>query len=359
MLCSLWSVSDATDTAYDVDPDTGFRMERYRAPVPVDFPGGQTLDLESALELHTSGRAHFIDVYPPRGMGADPFDGTWLNSETHDTLPGASWLPEVGRGFIEAEHQDYLQRNLRRLTNGDLAAPVVFFCTADCWQSWNAAKRVAQLGYTNVKWFPLGTDGWREAGRTLVRAWPVNFIDDSLPPEATAMPEQASFPSTADIFLIAQDGNELHIGSVAFDSTSTDDASSRYSVSVNMDGAGFTDHFLSMRPFRCLEDVQEWYCHLPYPYEIDATVSTDDLTDLSYHLLFIRKEPGEFGIDAWNGVYYALETDASGDIHGKALEGDLNVLAEPPAPGSRPIDLAEFIDDGSDTRRFPTMIIRP
>jgi PQQ-dependent catabolism-associated CXXCW motif protein len=37
---------------------------------------------------------------------------------------------------------------------------LVFYCQADCWMSWNAAKRALSLGYSNVAWYPEGTDGW-------------------------------------------------------------------------------------------------------------------------------------------------------------------------------------------------------
>ncbi len=171
----------ANAEAYDVDPVTGYRAERYRAPVPDSVPGGITLDTAAARTLHDAGDAIFIDVFPPSGLGADPLDGHWIVSEPHDTIPGATWLPEVGRGFLEAGHQDYLERNLERLTGGDATHPLVFFCTADCWQSWNAARRTARLGHTAVHWFPLGTDGWRDAGLALERARPVNFLDDTLP----------------------------------------------------------------------------------------------------------------------------------------------------------------------------------
>ena len=28
--------------------------------------------------------------------------------------------------------------------------------------SWNAAKRILSMGFTNVAWYPDGTDGWTE-----------------------------------------------------------------------------------------------------------------------------------------------------------------------------------------------------
>jgi rhodanese-related sulfurtransferase len=33
--------------------------------------------------------------------------------------------------------------------------------------SWNAAKRALAMGYTNIAWYPAGTDGWRAAGLPL------------------------------------------------------------------------------------------------------------------------------------------------------------------------------------------------
>ena len=352
------------EPAYDVDPTTGYRAERYRAPVPDSVPGGTTLDTDAARALHAAGEAVFVDVYPPRGLGADPLDGTWVTNEAHETIPGATWLPEVGRGHLEPDHLDYLERNLERLTGGDPAVPLVFFCTSDCWQSWNASRRVALLGHEAVHWYPLGVDGWREAGLELEPARPVNFLDDSLPPARAGADDTdgtgSPFPAEAAVLLVEGDGTERRVGTARFGAGVTGaDGETRHAVAVEMDGEGFEDHFLSMRPFRCLEGPKEWFCHLPYPYELHATVSADDLTDLEYALLFIRKTPREFGIDAWNGVYYRLDPPVAGEIRGALLEGDLNVLAEPPEAGTRPIDLAEFIDDGAAERRFPTVVIRP
>jgi rhodanese-related sulfurtransferase len=38
--------------------------------------------------------------------------------------------------------------------------------------SWNAAKRAVSWGYTDVLWYPDGTDGWQEAGLPLAEARP-------------------------------------------------------------------------------------------------------------------------------------------------------------------------------------------
>ena len=121
----------------------------------------------------------FIDVFPPRGLGADPIDGTWMTNEVHHTIDIATWIPEVGRGHLEQEHIDYFERNLQLLSNNDKSTPLLFFCTSDCWQSWNAAKRANLWGYEIIFWYPAGTDGWQENGHQLVVAEPVNFFGDT------------------------------------------------------------------------------------------------------------------------------------------------------------------------------------
>jgi PQQ-dependent catabolism-associated CXXCW motif protein len=332
---------------YAVDPQTGLRMDRYRAPVPKDVPGGTTLDTAAAASLYKTNTAIFIDVYPPKGLGPDPLDGSWVTNEKRNSIPQSIWLPEVGRGTLDEAAEDYFKRNLARLTQNDLNKAVVFYCTADCWQSWNASRRAMDWGYRAVHWFPLGTDGWLESGYELSRVQPVNFLDDTTP--------GASLPAMMNIYLIDQNGEELKVGTVEFASSDTD----ALGVNVEMDSPLFEDQFLSMRPFRCLTQAAEWFCYLPYPYELKKTVSPDNLTELEYQLLFIWKSPKNFGIDAWNGVYYKLTPNDNGSISGQLLQGDLNVLADPPEPFSHPIDLFEFIEEGAKNRLFPSLVIRP
>jgi len=346
LLCCIgagFNLASAED--YDVDPSTGFRMERYRAAVPESIPGGTTVGTAFVAE-QLGGTMVFIDVLPPRGLGADPIEGYWLITEPRLSIAGTHWLPEVGRGFLEPDHENYFKRNLKRLSSDDKAAPLLFFCTADCWQSWNAAKRAIALGYNNVHWYPNGTDGWLEHGNSLVEIAPVNFIDDTTP---------KLLPATANIELIDSTGSATPIGTVNFKNLPDGTAS----FSLDIDGDAFSDHFLSMRPFRCITGDKDWYCHLAYPYELHKTVSADDFTNLEYQLLFITKSKKEFGIDAWNGVYYELVLDEDGNLKGNLLQGDLNVLSSPPEPYSYPIDMSEFFGDDAHKQRFPELSIRP
>ena len=55
---------------------------------------------------------------------------------------------------------EYFRAGLEKATGGETDHPVVLFCLAECWMSWNAAKRALEYGYSEVYWMPDGTDGW-------------------------------------------------------------------------------------------------------------------------------------------------------------------------------------------------------
>ena len=126
---------------------------------------------------------------------------------------------------------------------------------------------------------------------------------------------------------------------------------------ITYDDSLFTDHFLSMRPFKCLEGAEKLWCRVPYPYEIKRNVSASDLTDLEYELMFVWKNQGEYGIDLWNGVYYVLAPDGDGLV-GTMHEIDMNVLASPPEDGSlRPVSKDDLEEADQDSHWLPMLTI--
>lgn len=158
----------------EVPEPSEYRGEPYNAPVPATLQGADVIGADRAIALHEQGVA-FVDVYPrtrkPEGL---PEDTIWREPR-HDTIPGAIWLWDTGYQNLSADEQARLDRGLTFATGGDMAAPVVIFCRADCWMSWNAARRAVAAGYGKVFWFPGGTDDWQAAlGPDLVRAQPVD-----------------------------------------------------------------------------------------------------------------------------------------------------------------------------------------
>ena len=153
--------------------ETGYRIDRQRAPTPDDIPApSKVIDAFEARDLLAKG-AIPIDVFGASQSRYDELEGTWLVKDPRESLPGAIWLPEVGRGAPGEDLLTYFETNLETLTKGDKNRPLVIFCVADCWMSWNAAQRASSMGYTDVNWFRLGTDGWLDEGWELAPVTPV------------------------------------------------------------------------------------------------------------------------------------------------------------------------------------------
>ena len=143
------------------EPD-GFRMEDYRAPVPATLEGARLVSAAEAAELWRAGDAVFVDVLPRPPKPELP-EGTVWQEPPHFDIPGSVWLPDVGYGALSPVMERWYRENLSKLTGSDKARSLVIYCRAECWMSWNAARRAVEWGYANVVWFPGGTDEWEAA----------------------------------------------------------------------------------------------------------------------------------------------------------------------------------------------------
>lgn len=149
-------------------------MDEYRAPVPDTVPGADVLHIPAMQALIGRHEALLIDVLPaprrPPGMRPGV---PWLPTP-HPSLPGSLWWPDVGRGVIPDSMAARMRQRLTELTQGNAARTVVFFCLADCWMSWNAARRAGEMGF-HAAWFPEGVDGWQAAGLPTQDTLPEEF----------------------------------------------------------------------------------------------------------------------------------------------------------------------------------------
>ena len=144
------------------EPD-GFRMDNYNAPVPETVAGGQAVDAQALAAAMANG-AIAIDVMPAaRLLLTLPADRPWMPPPRLD-VPGSLWWPEVGRGAIRPALDAWFRARLAAVTGGQPDKAIAFYCKADCWMSWNAAKRAIGYGYKKVLWFPSGAEGWAAAG---------------------------------------------------------------------------------------------------------------------------------------------------------------------------------------------------
>ncbi|QIP01893.1 PQQ-dependent catabolism-associated CXXCW motif protein [Bradyrhizobium symbiodeficiens] len=150
----------------------GYRADNYRAPVPATLAGARVLNTVEAEAIWRARSGAFVDVLPrpprPKNLPA----GTVWRDAPRKNIPGSIWLPDTGYGSLPPAMDDYLQRGLAQASRGDKSALLVIYCLADCWMSWNAAKRALTYGYSGIAWYPDGTDGWERAKLPTAEAQP-------------------------------------------------------------------------------------------------------------------------------------------------------------------------------------------
>ena len=147
------------------EPDT-YRISDYREPTPLTLKGARVVTTAEAHELWLA-KAAFVDVLPQAPRPANLPAATLWRDKPRQDIPGSLWLPDTGYGQLPTMTEDYLESGLEKASRGDKARPLVIYCLASCWMSWNAARRAMSYGYAQVVWYPDGTDGWAAAGFAL------------------------------------------------------------------------------------------------------------------------------------------------------------------------------------------------
>jgi PQQ-dependent catabolism-associated CXXCW motif protein len=154
-------------------PEPGdYRVDDYRAPVPDTLRGARVVTTAEAETIWKRGDAAFIDVLPRPPKPANLPAGTIWRDKPRLNIPGSIWLPDTGYGALAPPMQAYFDGGLRKASGGNRAKALVIYCLRECWMSWNAAKRAVAMGYSDVIWYPDGTDGWSAAGLALAPATP-------------------------------------------------------------------------------------------------------------------------------------------------------------------------------------------
>jgi PQQ-dependent catabolism-associated CXXCW motif protein len=138
----------------------GYRFQNYRSSTPEIVDGGKVVTTEELKKMNEGdARPLLVDVLPVLFR-----HGRFLVKQKHVAIPGTIWLPNVGHGKLKHHWEKYFIDSLYHQTRGDLTYPIVFYCKVDCWMSWNAVKRAATFGYTNLYWYRDGIDDWMENG---------------------------------------------------------------------------------------------------------------------------------------------------------------------------------------------------
>ncbi|MEY8876866.1 MAG: hypothetical protein AB9M60_10190 [Leptothrix sp. (in: b-proteobacteria)] len=157
--------------------------------------------------------------------------------------------------------------------------------------------------------------------------------------------------------LHTRDQQHIEVGSVTFEPRGEGVIGFRLAMATER----FTDHFLSMKEFKCLSGDNEIDCHVPYPYPQPGTVRVDgataDFAWLEHSLLFLFKLPREFGAKLWNGLYFELERTDRG-LRGRPQAVDLNAISAPPdRPGVPPYTKAQRSDIAAGARWIESITI--
>jgi hypothetical protein len=164
--------------------------------------------------------------------------------------------------------------------------------------------------------------------------------------------EVAAFEGDKTVYAELADGEQIAIGSVTF---SEDGDALAYAL--DLDESVFAEHFLSMRPFKCLEIERQTICHLPYPYDLMGSVEPPDWRDLEYRLLFLFKDAGDYGITFANGYYFRFEQDGDRLI-GTRHETDMDQLASPPpADVMYPLEETELYESEGESHRLLKLVV--
>jgi len=172
MAAMLAAAPGGEETLFNAE---GYRIAHYRGPIFAAPEGVRRIAAREAVRLRPGRDAIFIDVLPAEGGHRDE-EGRWHLATSHASIPGAHWFPEAGRGEPDPAIAAGFVQGIAHLSAGRPDRPLVVFCLADCWMSWNAALRLHRLGYRDVRWLADGLDGWRDLGQPLRRAVPVGGL---------------------------------------------------------------------------------------------------------------------------------------------------------------------------------------
>ena len=126
------------------------------SPTPMDIPGATRITTGQLVQM-------LGDANPPLVVDV-------LNGNHAQVLPGAAFIPVGGApGNFGDEYQKQFESALQQVA-GDKATRLVFYCAGpSCWESYNAALRARQAGYSAIYWYRGGIAAWGAAGLPMVQ----------------------------------------------------------------------------------------------------------------------------------------------------------------------------------------------
>jgi rhodanese-related sulfurtransferase len=135
-------------TSFGVSPRNGPFEGPVSLPTPTSAPGVRTITTAQAQALALDGDAAVFDV--------------WDSSP--GTFPGAVRASYLGVPKTDAAGEAAIRRRFLAEFGGLRSTPTIFLCAGvNCRESYNAAMRAKQAGFTKVMWYRGGYAAWNQA----------------------------------------------------------------------------------------------------------------------------------------------------------------------------------------------------
>ena len=163
LVLTMLALAPASVFGDDMPEPEGFRTENYRAPTPATLRGARVVTTAEAQEIWQRGGAVFVDVLPRPPRPANLPAGTIWRETPRLSIPGSVWLPDTGYGSLAPTMENYLRTNVAHAAamTGQGRLSSTAYVPAGC--PGMQRSRILAMGYTQVVWYPDGTDGWSEA----------------------------------------------------------------------------------------------------------------------------------------------------------------------------------------------------
>jgi hypothetical protein len=184
--------------------------------------------------------------------------------------------------------------------------------------------------------------------KLLLRMLGVAVVAFSLANFASA--QDAALSGTKIIWLTNAQGEKVQWGTVAFEPP----AGGKQKFAVNP-SPELKEHFLAMRPFKCLAGARQQLCWFPYT-QVAQEIVGNDFTPLEYALMFLHTKPAALHVNSGNGLYYRLARSERGLV-GKLHDVDMDPIVVPRADRERPIKPAMLSAAEPGSHWLPVLLI--
>jgi hypothetical protein len=165
-----------------------------------------------------------------------------------------------------------------------------------------------------------------------------------------ASAQNAVLAGTKTIWLTNAQGDKVQWGTVVFDPPVGE--KQKFAVNPSPD---LREHFLAMRPFKCLAGPRQQLCWFPYT-QVAQEIVGNDFTPLEYALMFLHTKPAALHVNSGNGLYYRLARSECGLV-GHLHDVDMDPIVVPRNDRERPIKPAMLSVGESSSHWLPILLI--